>query len=270
VGTQTVVDTVARFAVLRYVPDLARDEPKNVGIILFTEDGYRGMRAVRPSMLSGRLREQGLLDRTLSSMAAELASVPTGLADLYRWRGIWSRSLQIDDPRPTAIYGSAQSTLDILYRGLVASRPRRSKRFGKAEVLDRIVDTLRNRGARVRRSDYLQDHQFDAIVESEAEDTRTVAALSFASGARDWTSVERDAGHFLYAASRVDARPSAVMQPPTDASLASAKSAYERVRRWFEREEVVAVELTDIETLARSIVPKPSTPDPLVLNLFGD
>jgi hypothetical protein len=260
-----------RFSLVRFVSDLGRDEAKNVGVILFAEDGYRGMRAIRPSAFSPKLREQGILDQILSSMAERVAGLPSGIADLYRWKDLWSRSLQLSEPRSTAIVGTPEDTLETLYRGLVATKPRRSGHLGKAEVLDKVVDSFRSRGARVRRSDYLQDYIFDAIVETESEMPRAVAALSFASGAREWTSVEKDAGHFLYASSHVDAGPVVVLQPPIDPGASAASAAYHRVRRWLDRESIQAVDIGGLGAFTRSILPDPMPNDaPVLLKLFGD
>jgi hypothetical protein len=269
-GAETVMTADARFSILRYVPDAGRDEPRNVAVVLFGPNGYRGMRAIPPSAIASRLRDQGLMDRLLSSMATRIGSSSLELADMYRWRSTWSHALQLSEPRSTAIVGSPPDTLTTIYKALVGTPARRSKRHGKAEVLDRVVSAFRKRGANVRRSDYIQDFVFDAVVESDGEPPRTFAAISFATGAADWSSVEKDAGHFLFAASRVDATPTAIVQQPVDSAATSALKAHEKVRRWFDKESVAVVDLDGLESLAAKVAPLSSPPEPLVLHLFGD
>ncbi len=46
--------------------------------------------------------------------------------------------------------------------------------------------------------------------------------------------VLHDAGHFLYALERVEARGRAVIQPPGSRSGANASAAHKRVRRWLD------------------------------------
>jgi hypothetical protein len=64
--------------------------------------------------------------------------------------------------------------------------------------------------------------------------------LSFAAPRKDWTPVERDAAHFLYALGRVnEVEGTAVIQPPPPGRAGT--SSYERVLRWFGEEDVTTV-----------------------------
>ena len=71
--------------------------------------------------------------------------------------------------------------------------------------MDRAVQALRAQGARARRGAYIDDFIFDIVVEGEHE-RAVFEVLSFAVGRKDWTPVERDAGHFLYAMTKLGVR----------------------------------------------------------------
>jgi hypothetical protein len=65
--------------------------------------------------------------------------------------------------------------------------------------------------------------------------------LSFATSARNWTSAEHDAGHFLYAVRRLSMRGAAVIQPPADFSNVNARRAYDHVSGWMKDESIKVV-----------------------------
>ena len=96
----------------------------------------------------------------------------------------------------------------------------------------------------MRRGAYLCDFIFDAVVE-DANQQGVMAVLSFAAERKDWTPAEREAGHFLYAVHELDARGSAVIQPPKNGN--GAATSYDRVRRWLDHEDVPAFTPDEIE-----------------------
>jgi hypothetical protein len=78
------------------------------------------------------------------------------------------------------------------------------------------------------------------VIDEAQKKPAVLEVLSFAVPRKDWTPVERDAGHFLYALSRLDVAGRAVIQPPHGGN--GAVESYERVLRWLEAERVPTVE----------------------------
>lgn len=118
-----------------------------------------------------------------------------------------------------------------------------------------MVETYRRRGLEVRRGAYVDDFIFDAVI-SEGPNPRVLEVLSFAPVRKDWTAVEQDAGHFIFALQQVGVTGSAVIQPPTEASAPQASKHYERVRRWLDKFDVPVARPKDI--LQKQ--PEPSRP----------
>jgi hypothetical protein len=233
-----VVDTrtdTAYFSILRWRTDPARDEAKNVAVILVDEAGERGgIKAAPISSLSSRLRDQGLLDSMVEGLARQFSSeVKPTIRELNEMHRALDRSLYLTEPRSTAMPGNPNEVLTSLYRAYVAPRSRGGSTPTKGAVLDRVLNTFRRQGIEVHRGQYVSDFLFDAVVQSPRNQSSVVEVLSFATAARDWSGAEHDAGHFLYAMERVSLPGFAVIRPPAEASHESAHKAHERVQRWF-------------------------------------
>jgi hypothetical protein len=224
------------FSVVRWRPDATRDEARNVAVILVDAEGqFGGVRVAPPSALSSESRQQGLMDSILHGLERqfELDARP----DLARLREITealSQSLYVTEPKPTAV-PDPDLTLQALYKAYVApiSFPRQ---LTKAVVIDKVVNALRKRGYGVRRSEYVGDFVFDALVDSD-EGLIAFDVLSFGQSKKDWTPAEHDAGHFLYGLERVNLPGVAVIQPPIEGHE-EAQVSFERVRHWFEDADV--------------------------------
>jgi hypothetical protein len=67
---------------------------------------------------------------------------------------------------------------------------------------------------------------------------------------KDWTPVERDAGHFLYAGDRLDLEGRAIVQAPAGGE---SVDAYDRVLRWFEQEDVRTLAVEELEDTQLSL-----------------
>lgn len=245
-GDSRVEDQLVRgyYSVLRWRLDATRDEARNVAVLLVDERGrFGGIRHVAVSSISPRLREQGIVDDVLLGLE-EQVSAGMRLRDLKNLHETLQGSIVITEPEPVAV-GELDDTLDALYRALVAPRPGGGRVPTKGILIDRVIGALRMHGVKAQRGVYIDDFIFDVVVQNGG--TRSVLeVLSFAAPRKDWTPIERDAAHFLYALSHVDAEGRAVVQPPAD--LAPAASSFKRVLRWFDDEGVPTLspeELTD-------------------------
>lgn len=231
-----MADELARgyFALLRWRVDATRDEARNIAVLLADERGrFGGMRHSPVSSISPRLRDQGIVDDFLLGIE-ERYEQGLRLRDLKELHRSLQRSLVVTQPEPVAV-GDPEETLDALYRALVA--PRSGGRAPtKGVLLDRVVTSLRKQGLRARRGAYIDDFIFDVVVENGGP-TSVFEVLSFAVPRKDWTPIERDAAHFLYALGRVEeVEPRAVIQPPPEGRAGT--TSYERVRRWLDDEEI--------------------------------
>ncbi|MDP9222907.1 MAG: hypothetical protein M3P18_03460 [Actinomycetota bacterium] len=223
------------FSLVRWRLDATRDEARNVAVILVEPDGaYGAIRAAPLSTVSSRLKDQGILDAALVGLEQRIASGDLGLAELTQLHRDFQRSIVITEPRRVAV-PDQDAALAALYRAYLAPRARGGRAPTKGAVLDRVVETLRRRGVEARRGAYIDDFIFDVVIETSSAPT-VLEVLSFAADRKDWTPVERDAGHFLYALSRLSIAGRAVIEPPVNGN--GATSSYERVRRWLAREHV--------------------------------
>lgn len=233
------------FSVVRWCPDAMRDEARNIAVVLVDAEGqYGGVKTAPPSALSQDLRQQGLLDAVLHGLEVQFES--QGKPDLEFLRRLSSgldKSLQVTSPKPTAV-PDVQLTLQALYKGYVA--PAMARRgTTKAVVIDRVVNGLRRRGFSVRRGEYISDFFFDALVDVEGT-TMAFDVLSFVGTKKEWTPMERDAGHFLYGLGRLHVPGRAVVQPPGEASSVAAETAWARVCRWFENADVPVLDPREV------------------------
>jgi hypothetical protein len=243
------------FSLLRWRPDPTRDEARNIAVLFVDEaNAFSGLQHAPLSSVSQALREQGILDDVLVGLSDRLISADARRAELDELHVEFRGSLAVTEPKPVAVVEPAE-TLVALYGAFVA--PRRaggSRAPTKGAVLDRVVQALRAQGARARRGAYIEDFIFDIVVEGE-HDRVVFEVLSFAVERKDWTPVERDAGHFLYAVQRLGVDSRAVVQPPVNG--ATAAESYQRVCRWLETEKVRIVapeDLTDRQ-LALDVIP---------------
>jgi hypothetical protein len=225
------------FSLLRWRTDPARDEARNVAVILVApEGGFGRVRAAPISTISPRLRDQGLLDDVVLGLSERFERTSsTSLEELEELHGSLHRSLVISEPRPVAIRDPDEA-LGSLYRAYLAPAARGSRGMTKGALLDRVVRTLReDRHLDVKRGAYLNDFIFDAVI--GADDRQGVLeVLSFAAARKDWTPIERDAGHFLYARQQLHVAAQAVIEPPTNGGAAG--ESFDRVHRWLERDGV--------------------------------
>jgi hypothetical protein len=237
------------FSVVRWRSDATRDEARNVAVVLVDAEGqFGGIRIAPPSALSSDPRQQGFLDAILHGLEAQFSDKQR--PDLARLREIsdaLSQSLYVTAPKPTAV-PDPELTLQALYRAYVAPTGGGSKLLTKGAVTDKVVSALRKQGFSVRRSEYVGDFIFDAVVE-RTEGLLACDVLSFATVKQDWIPTERDAGHFLYGLGQLKLSGMAVIQPPTQESREEARRSFQRVRHWFKD---AAVPVREPEELANA------------------
>lgn len=224
------------FSLLRWRPDVTRDEPRNIGVVLADEAGrVAKLRPIPVSAFSSKLHEQGLLDAVLLSWTRKLEEQAFSIDQMRELSASLSGPLLVTEPKPVAV-GDFDATLRALYKAFVAVRTGRGGRAAtKGAVLDRVVTSLRKGGWNVRRGAYLDDFIFDVVVDGAPQPgaPRVVSVLSFASPRRDWIAVEKDAGHFLFGRNALNVDALAVVQRPTD-STPGAREPFERVNRWLQ------------------------------------
>jgi hypothetical protein len=235
------------FSLLRWRPDVTRDEAKNVAVLLVAPgEGIATVRAVPISGISSRLKEQGLVDSILVQLAARLEQEPKpDFATLQELHDSIGATLYVTEPRPVAV-ADLNETLTALYRAFL-STPGHARAVTKGVVLDRVVESLRRRGLKVERGGEIGDFLFDAVVKSRGHLPNVFGVLSFAAPRKDWTPVLHDAGHFLYALERVEVTPKAVIQPPSDSQGVEASAAHKRVRKWLDSAQVESVAPAELE-----------------------
>lgn len=238
------------FSVLRWREDATRDEARNVAVILVDETGSTGgIRAAPISSISPLLHNQGILDSLIQSLEGRLSKGELALKHLQEMQETLIHSVYLSPPQPVAL-PDKESVLFALYKGYVAPRSRGARQQTKGTVLDRVVSSLRKVVPYdVKRGTYYNDFLFDLVI--EAEQPSFVEVLSFATAARQWAGAEHDAGHFLYALSRLQSAgfprdAFAVVAPPGEKSCDEAHRSHERVINWFKEAQVETVSPDDV------------------------
>jgi hypothetical protein len=141
----------------------------------------------------------------------------------------------------------AEDALAALYRAYLATRSTGGRALTKGVLLDRVVEALRRRGEDVKRGSYVEDFLFDAVIPRKNGEPAVFEVLSFAAQRKDWTPLERDAGHFLFALEKASVgQATAVVQPPTEQE-SGAWSSYYRIDRWLEQAHVARKTLDELE-----------------------
>jgi hypothetical protein len=237
-GDTRLEDQLVRgyFALLRWRLDPTRDEARNIAVLLVDEKGkFQGFRHAAVSSISSRLQDQGIVDDVLLGLSTRFEEEDLALKDLEELHRSFQQSLLVTEPEPVAI-GDPDETLDALYRSMIAPRAGRGRALTKGVLLDRVVSSLRKEGIRARRGAYIDDFIFDVVVPNGGP-TSVLEVLSFAVPRKDWTPIEQDAAHFLYALGRVDdIEGRAVIQPPAEGR--AGRASYDRIRRWLDDENV--------------------------------
>jgi hypothetical protein len=166
--------------------------------------------------------------------------------DLVQLRGLsesLAQSLYVTPPKPVAV-PDPDLTLQALCRAYVApvGAPRS---LTKGVVTDKVVHALRKQGLNVRRSEYVGDFIFDAVVDRPGGPV-VCNVLSFATTKNNAIPIERDAGHFLYGVEQLRVPGIAIIEPPANSVADEVRSSHDRVRRWFAGADVDVQSPTDV------------------------
>ena len=111
----SATETVAYFSILQWVPNIARDERHNLGVIYVNQNtGFANMRSisvhdVNPTMPSG------FMDTVIQMIKAKVQEPDFSVLALANLHHAWERSLQITEPKPTAFSKGDESTLEALF-----------------------------------------------------------------------------------------------------------------------------------------------------------
>jgi hypothetical protein len=241
------------FSLLRWRGNAIRDEERSVAVLLGDADGEFGaVRAAPLSAISAVLHEQGILDAAVEGLRArcdrEGGFSLKVLDELHR--GL-ANSLVVTEPKRVAVT-DVDETANALYKAYLAARGGGGRPQTKGVLLDKVVTALRNSGATVRRGAYVDDFIFDAVVDPQRGAPQVVEVLSFAAPRKDWTPIEKDAGHFLFALRELSLSGSAVISAPNGTVGNGAAEAHERVTRWLDGAHVPILAPGDLGQLSFS------------------
>lgn len=228
------------FSLVRWRADAARDEERNIGILLVDpESGSGALRPLPPSSFSSKLREQGILDAAVTALRERVEGQSFDVGALEEMHASFQRSLLITAPKPVAVTDT-KATLLALYRAFVKGPPAGPRGIGKAAVMDQVAEYLRGEGWRLKRSEYIRDFIFDLVVEDAPlqDSPKVMSVLSFGGNRKDWSPIEKDAGHFLCGVYQLDVPGKAAIVPPSVDSSSDAKRAHDRVLHMLDRADV--------------------------------
>jgi hypothetical protein len=236
------------FSVIRFASDATRDEAKNVAVVLVDAEGqFGGVMSAPPGAVSPNIRQQGILDSLVEGFKKQFdTEAKPDLARLRQVTKSLGRSVYLTEPRPVAV-SDVNTTLQALFRAYCSARPT-PRAPTKGVVLDHVLNSLRRWGFYARRGEYFDDFLFDAII-GEGQPKAVIEVLSFATATRDWSSTERDAGHFLYAVEHVNTPAAAVIRAPTEESRSTAQASFNRITRWFDNAGVPVIATEHLEEL---------------------
>lgn len=264
-GTRVI--TRGYYALARYQPDRARGEFRNVAVLFVDEAGtFTGLRSLRPSSISRSLEEHGLVARLMEGVQQRLASSPVGIDQLRELTDSFSHSIVFSEPKPAIAEGSPRDLLESLFVALVAPRHRLSVGFTKAHVLDRLARWVKARGGMLDIGAEEGGFTFDGVLRHANKVVYAMHVTSFATRQLNARKLEQEVGHFLFAASHVDERCVAVVQPALSSCSPETRRSQEKVTTWLADAGVRAVTPTTLRTvLSSEFMPQASRPTQLEL-----
>lgn len=227
------------FSVLRWVKDPIRDEAKNLAVVLVEPEGrFGGIKAAPLASVAPRLGSKGLVDAIIGSIEQRFTEPqkPT-LGDLRELHESLVRSLQLTQPKPTAVVGDVDKTLNALYKAYVSVPGGGGQGVTKGRLKGRLFRAFESQGATVQRDRYVGDFFVDLWLSVHGRPIVS-EVFSFGNPTADWIETEREAGHFLFGLARSRVGGFGIAEPPNELSKVDAHKAHERICRWFEEEKV--------------------------------
>jgi hypothetical protein len=242
------------YSILRYTPDSARGEAKNVALMLVDERRDIARLRVAPlSQITPKLNEHGVLDKLLVQFGSRLqAGELRDQAQVNALSRAIGPTLSLTAPIPAAIGDNVDATLKALYMAFVAPRQSRDAGISHGQLLDRLVKACRKAGAAIEPGAYVGDMLFDAILSGLGRRT-PVQILSFDGASPNPRGLEQAAGYFLFALNRIHEDGLCVMQPPPEHAIDPARASYRRIRNWMEDGRVETIGPEGLPSMAASM-----------------
>lgn len=248
------------YSLVRYTPDTARGEARNVAVFLVDEKRNLAMVKAAPlAQVARRIEEHGILDSLLVRFAERVQAGEFRRSDEvnYLARSV-TGALTVTVTRPAAIEDRIDVTLNHLYKAFV--RPRRGRdRISRSVILDRLVRACRRAHVHVEPGAYIRDVMFDAVL-TDPDRVMPIQVLTFETSGPRNMATEHAAGHFLYGLQRVKASGVCVVQAPSDMAVGESRLSFDRVSRWLEDAGVGMVTPADIGNLARTMAGNENLP----------
>lgn len=229
------------YSVIRFTRDIARNESRNIGVLLVAPDaGFAAMRCLPPASVSKTLAEQGLLTGVLDQLREHLVASPTQPV----LEAIGSRlnlSLSVTDPLPTATADHPRLLLDSLYANLVAPKSHVAAGYTKGHMIDRLARWTRQQGQEIELAAQVDDYTFDAVLRLPSAPV-AFGVTSLAARHLDQHRIEQEATHFLFGTQRVHAAQFVgLLQPPPAGAEPSTRRLYARLVSWHDEAGVPVI-----------------------------
>lgn len=229
------VTTRGHYSVLRFMPDSARGEFRNLAVLFVDVDGqFRAFKSARAGAIGRNIEEHGLLAAVLETFEERISRQDIGLTDMQELARSLTHSLVLSDPLPAVSNGDARELVESLYQSLVAPRHAASAGYTKGHVIDRLSRWYKSRGGELHIGSYVKDYLFDAVAGSPRRPDCAMHVTSFAARTLNPKTIEQEAGHFLFAAARVKTPCVAVVQPPAKSASPETRRLQETLTRWFQ------------------------------------
>lgn len=232
------------FSILRWVPDVTRDEARNLAVVLVSESGEQGgIKAISSGSVSTSLAKLGIVDAIVGGLAARFEEeVKPDVHELQGLHASWQQSLQFTAPRLTMVPDWEQ-TLTTLFRSYVAKSHSGAGGQTSAQVQGRVCRMLEKHGCKPQQNVRLGDFRIPVMASSPWSKVEVgMNITSFAQPTkREWLDIEQDTAYFFRAVDKLEINPLAVVAPPTNKCRQEAFASHELILKWYESEGIRAL-----------------------------
>lgn len=228
----------AYFSILRWILDIARDEPRNLAVILVdSQGGFAKFKAAPLDTIIPKPKEQVVLRAMLKGLERQLKETCqpdfAGLMEMHKQQ---KGSIRLTKPRPIKVI-DPDAKLDDLYQTYVAS-----PETGTGELVERVMYTLSELGITVERNKYLGEYAFDITAFGTGAKPIAIQVFSFEGTQESWLSEEHSAAYFVSALGKIKKVVGAsVIRPPSSDATDDARVAHDRLVGWFNKRGVLIV-----------------------------